>query len=132
MEERTSVEVVQGAGLNGCAHAQPGGKRQVLLVDAETLLEFHQVRSEKISPPRAWTSMLCRIGQRLCVGEVALEVSAVCHPCEQIEALRPGLQAKLEGRRGMLCRVLSRGTLRRGDLIQLQEKTPTTKNPSAG
>jgi hypothetical protein len=40
MEERTSVEAVQGAGFNRCAHAQPGEKRQVLLVDAQTLLEF--------------------------------------------------------------------------------------------
>lgn len=33
MEERSSVEVVQDAGFEGCAHARPGGKRQVLLVD---------------------------------------------------------------------------------------------------
>jgi MOSC domain-containing protein YiiM len=70
--------------------------------------------------------------QKLCVGEGAREVSAVCHPCEQIEALRRGLQAKLEGRRGMLCRVLTRGTLRHGNLIQWEEKTPTAENPSAG
>lgn len=35
------------------------------------------------------------IGQRLRLGEVELEVSAVCDPCEQIEALRPGLRAEI-------------------------------------
>jgi len=133
MEERTAVEVVQDAGFNGCAHAQPGGKRQVLLVDAETLLAF-QLAPGSIRENITTTGLdvnALPMGQKLCVGEVALEVSAVCHPCEQIAALRPGLQAELEGRRGMLCRVLTRGTLRRGDLIRLEEKTRKAENPSA-
>ncbi len=37
MEELTSAQVVKDAGLEGCAHARPGGKRQVLLVDAESI-----------------------------------------------------------------------------------------------
>ena len=57
------------------------------------------------------------IGQRLQMGEVELQVSAVCDPCEQIEALRPGLQAAMQGRRGMLCKVVRGGLLRRGDEI---------------
>jgi MOSC domain-containing protein YiiM len=57
------------------------------------------------------------IGQRLQIGEVELQVSAVCDPCEQIEALRPGLQAAIEGRRGMLCKVARGGLLRPGDEI---------------
>ena len=73
------------------------------------------------------------IGQRLRLGEVALQVSAVCDPCEQIEALRPGLQAEMQGRRGMLCRVLTGGTLQRGDvIIELKEKTLTAEASSAG
>lgn len=71
------------------------------------------------------------IGQRLRLGEIALEVSAVCDPCEQIEALRPGLRAEMQGRRGMLCRVLTGGTLQRGDVIELQEKTLTAENSGA-
>ena len=37
MEELSEVRIVEDAGFEGCAHAQPGGKRQVLLVDRETL-----------------------------------------------------------------------------------------------
>jgi len=51
------------------------------------------------------------------MGEVELQLSLVCDPCEQIEALRPGLQEAMQGRRGMLCRVLRGGVLKRGDEI---------------
>lgn len=37
MEELTVAQVIEKAGFEGCAHARPGRKRQVLLVDIETL-----------------------------------------------------------------------------------------------
>ncbi len=129
MEGLTSVEVVKDAGLQGCAHAQPGGKRQVLLVDAETLSVFQLapgITRENITTEGLDVNGLA-IGQRLQVGEIELEVSAVCDPCEQIEALRPGLQAEMQGRRGMLCRVLKGGTVRRGDPIELEEQVRTAE-----
>jgi MOSC domain-containing protein YiiM len=43
----------------------------------------------------------------------------VCDPCELMEEIRPGLQAELEGRRGMLARVLKTGALSVGDELQL-------------
>jgi MOSC domain-containing protein YiiM len=61
------------------------------------------------------------IGDRLQIGEVELQVSAACDPCEQIEALRVGLQAAMQGRRGMLCKVKRGGLLRRGDEIVVWE-----------
>jgi MOSC domain-containing protein YiiM len=131
MEELTSAEVVKDAGLQGCEHAR-GGNRQVLLVDAETLGVFQLVPGitrENITTEGLDVNGLA-IGQRLRLGEVELEVSAVCDPCEQIEALRPGLQAEMQGRRGMLCRVLAGGTLRRGAQIELKEKTLTAENPA--
>jgi MOSC domain-containing protein YiiM len=133
MEELATAEVVKNAGLQGCAHAR-GGKRQVLLVDAETLGAFHLepgITRENVTTEGLDVNGLA-IGQRLRLGEVELEVSAVCDPCEQIEALRPGLQAEMQGRRGMLCRVLTGGTLERGDvIIALKENTLTAENSSA-
>jgi MOSC domain-containing protein YiiM len=133
MEELASAEVVKNAGLQGCVHAR-GGKRQVLLVDAETLgafqLEPGSTR-ENVTTEGLDVNGLA-IGQRLRLGEVELEVSAVCDPCEQIAALRPGLQAEMQGRRGMLCRVLTGGTLELGDvIIALKEKTLTAEDSSA-
>ncbi|MGC1483378.1 MAG: hypothetical protein WA789_06250 [Candidatus Acidiferrum sp.] len=37
MEEQSDVQAVREVGFEGCAHARPEGKRQVLLVDRETL-----------------------------------------------------------------------------------------------
>ena len=132
MEELASAEVVKDAGLQGCAHARPGN-RQVPLVDAETLGAFQlepAIMRENVTTAGLHVSGLA-IGQRLRLGQVALEVSAVCDPCEQIEALRPGLRAEMQGRRGMLCRVLTGGTLQRGEVIELQEKTLTAENSGA-
>ena len=120
MEEISSTEVVKDAGFQGCAHARPG-KRQVLLVDVETLGVFQLtpgIIRENITTEGLDVNAL-PIGQKLRIGEVAFEVSEVCDPCEQIEALRPGLQAEMQGRRGMFCRVLNAGTLRRGEQIAL-------------
>jgi MOSC domain-containing protein YiiM len=121
MEQLDQVCVLENAGLEGCAHARPNGKRQVLLMDVETLLKFELVPGiirENITTEGLDVNALA-IGQKLSVGEVDLEVSLVCDPCEQIEALRPGLEQAMAGKRGMLCRVLSGGTVKAGDTIQL-------------
>ncbi len=120
MEELTEVRAVADAGLEGCAHARSGQKRQVLLVDRETL-EAMDLRPgiirENITTDGLNVNGL-QIGQLLRVGEARLEVSAVCTPCDQMEAIRPGLRKELWGRRGMLCRVLEGGVIRRGDSIE--------------
>lgn len=112
--EELATAAVENSGLEGCAHARPG-KRQVLLVDVETLGSLHLVPGilrENITTQGLDVNTL-RAGQRLRMGSVLLEVRAACEPCEQLEAIRPGLQQELQGRRGMFCRVLTSGTLQR-------------------
>jgi len=120
LEELSEVRAVGNSGFEGCAHARHGRTRQVLLVDRETLeamdLQPGIIR-ENITTDGLNVNSL-RIGQLLRVGEAQLEVSAVCTPCEQLEAIRSGLQKELWGRRGMLCRVLEGGVIRRGDSIE--------------
>ena len=65
------------------------------------------------------------VGQGLQLGEVEHEVSAVCDPCGQIEVLRPGLQAEMQGRRGAAFCALWR--IRRGTAIELQAKELTAE-----
>jgi len=120
MEDVSEVRAVDDAGFEGCAHAMPGRKRQVLLVDRETLEAMDLppgIIRENITTDGLNVNSL-EIGQLLRVGEVRLEVSAVCTPCDQMEAIRPGLRKELWGRRGMLCRVLEGGMIRRGDFIE--------------
>lgn len=129
MEELPEARVVEDVGLEGCAHARPEGKRQVLLMDRETLEVFGLIPGivrENITTDGIDVNRLA-IGQRLEIGDVELQVSAVCDPCEQTEALRPGLQAAMLGRRGMLCKVVRGGLLRRGDEIVVMEQAATQR-----
>jgi MOSC domain-containing protein YiiM len=121
MEELPTVRMIENTGLEGCAHARPNGKRQVLLVDIETLREMDLspgIIRENITTEGLDVNGLA-LGQKLKVGEVELVVSVVCEPCEQIEALRTGLMDAMVGKRGMLCRVTSGGTVKAGDEIRL-------------
>ncbi len=120
MEELLAAEAAANLGFVGCAHARPdGGKRQVLLVDKETLdameLQAGIIR-ENITTTGLNVNGLTP-GERLQVGEARLEVSAVCTPCDQLEKIRTGLRRELYGRRGMLCRVIEGGIIRSGDSI---------------
>jgi MOSC domain-containing protein YiiM len=120
MEELREVRVVADFGLEGCAHAQSGGSRQVLLVDRETL------EAMELRPGILWENITTDglnvnslpIRQQLRVGGAVLEVTMVCTPCNQMETIRPGLRRELWGRRGMLCRVLNGGIIRAGDTIE--------------
>jgi len=120
MEELLEVRAVSDSGFEGCAHASPGKTRQVLLVDKETL-EAMDLRAgilyENITTAGLNVNSLS-IGQQLRVGESRLEVSEVCTPCNLMEKIRRGLRKELCGRRGMLCRVIEGGMIRRGDVIE--------------
>jgi MOSC domain-containing protein YiiM len=120
MEELTEVQAISDAGFEGCAHARPGGQRQVLLVDRETLDAMELAPGtlrENITTDGINVNGLAP-GQKLRVGGARLEVSAVCGPCDLMEKIRPGLRRELYGRRGMLCRVVEGGIIRRGDTIE--------------
>jgi MOSC domain-containing protein YiiM len=120
MEELREVRAVADSGLAGCAHAQPGGKRQVLLVDRETLEAMGLqpgILFENITTDGLDVNGL-PIGQQLRIGEARIEVTMVCTPCDQMERIRPGLRKELWGRRGMLCRILEGGLIRPGDPIE--------------
>lgn len=128
MEELPKARLLAEFGVENCAHARPGGKRQVLLVDVETLeamgLPPGMIR-ENITTVGLNVNGL-EIGQRLRVGGSLLEVSMVCTPCDQMEKIRQGLRRELWGRRGMLCRVIEGGTVQRGDPIERLEHTTFT------
>ena len=120
MAELDCIEVLQDRGFANCLHGRPGSKRQLLLVDQETLdamdLQPGIIR-ENITTAGLNVNGLA-IGERIRIGFALLEVTAVCTPCDRLELVRPGLRRELYGRRGMLCRVLQGGIIRKGDAIQ--------------
>ena len=59
------------------------------------------------------------VGQRVRAGDAVFEITMVCDPCERMEAIRPGLRSELEGKRGMLARVIEEGDVTLGDAVEL-------------
>jgi MOSC domain-containing protein YiiM len=119
----TSLErarAVAGHGFEGCAHANPP-KRELLLVSKEHLdalgLEPGAIRENVTvegADVHAW-----EVGRRVRAGEALLEITMVCDPCHRMDELRDGLRAQLEGRRGMLARVVEGGEIAVGDAVEL-------------
>jgi MOSC domain-containing protein YiiM len=116
-ERRLAVE---GQGFEGCAHANPP-KREVLFVSKEHL------DSVGVSPGAIRENITVEgddveqwpIGQRVRAGEAEFEITMVCDPCHRMDELRQGLRAELQGRRGMLARVVATGEVAVGDEITL-------------
>lgn len=121
MQEVEDVVAVADRGFAGCIHGRPGNRRQVLLMDLETLEDLGVppgAVKENITT-RGLKVRDLRGGQRLRVGEALFEVTVPCEPCYRMDEIRQGLQNELRGRRGMLCRVVEAGRIRRGDLIEV-------------
>jgi len=109
-----------GAGLEGDYHGEAGGESQVLIADQETLeslgLAPGEIR-EQVTV-RGLDLYAAPEGTRLRMGGAVLELAAAAEPCERMEALRPGLESALRGRRGRFARVVSGGVLAVGDPVQ--------------
>ena len=121
MREAEEALAVEERGLEGCVHGRPGSRRQVLLMDAETLEEL-QIPAGAVKEnitTRGLRLTELKAGQRLRVGEALLEVTVPCEPCRRMDEIRNGLQEALRGRRGMLCRVVESGRIRRGARIEV-------------
>jgi MOSC domain-containing protein YiiM len=121
MERPQVARALADLGLEGDIHIKPGGKRQVLLMDEETLngfgLELGRVR-ENITTRGIELKTLAP-GTRLRAGGAVFEITQACDPCKMIDDIRPGLCEQMQGQRGMLARVLEGGELRVGDAIEI-------------
>jgi MOSC domain-containing protein YiiM len=114
------VSAIAGSGFEGCAHANPP-KREVLFVSQQHLdalgLEPGAIRENLTiegADVQDW-----RVGQHVRAGDAVFELTMVCDPCHKMDALREGLRAELEGRRGMLARVVEGGEVAVGDPVEL-------------
>ena len=113
-------QAIAGFGLEGCAHANPP-RREVLFASKEHLdsvdVEPGAIR-ENLTVEGAdvqhWP-----IGQQVRVGEALFEITMVCDPCHRMDELRQGLRAEIDGKRGMLARVVESGEVAVGDEIEL-------------
>ena len=126
MQACQRVQARTNHGFEGDAHARPGGSRQVLLLDCETLKELALepgVLKENITTAGLNVGALLP-GTCLQAGVALLEITKECDPCSKMNSVQPGLQKKLAGRRGMLARVLQGGAIQVGDPISVLADFP--------
>jgi MOSC domain-containing protein YiiM len=116
------ARAVEGLGFEGCAHANPP-RREVLFASEDHLntvgVEPGAIRENVTvagADVQSWP-----IGQRVRVGDAVFEITLVCDPCHRMDELRPGLRAELDGKRGMLARVVESGEVAVGDELELLE-----------
>jgi len=114
------VNAVAGQGFEGCAHAKPP-QREVLFVSQQHLdalgLESGAIRENLTiagTDVHDWP-----VGQRVRAGGALFEITMVCDPCHRMDELRDGLRAELDGKRGMLARVVQGGEVALGDELSL-------------
>ena len=115
-----------GHGIEGDRHAGQGGAsadRQVLLMDSETQANLNidpSVTRENVTT-RGLDMTTLTPGRRIRLGGSAVvEVTGDCDPCSHMEAVRAGLRGRLEGRRGVLGKIVEDGTVHPGDAITVQ------------
>jgi len=113
-------QAIPGQGFEGCAHANPP-KREVLFASKEHLdsvgVEPGAIRENLTvegDDVQQWP-----IGQQVRVGGALFEITMVCDPCHRMDELRAGLRTELDGKRGMLARVVESGEVAVGDEIEL-------------
>lgn len=121
MQEQEAVEVIKDKGFKACIHGRPGSRRQVSLMDRETLDKFGLapgVVKENITTQGLDFDTLAT-GKMLRIGDCVLELTGPCDPCARMDEIRSGLQEELRGQRGWLCQVREAGIIRRGDRIEV-------------
>ncbi len=122
-----SATVIEGLGIEGDKHASAASKRQVLLADKEALDAVgvlpgtikENVTVEGADLMQLPAGSLVRLGR-----SAVLEITAVCEPCFRMDEIRDGLKQELEGKRGMVSRVVRGGVINVGDPITVERSEP--------
>jgi MOSC domain-containing protein YiiM len=127
MQLVATANLVTDLGIEGDKHASAASKRQVLLADKEALDAVgvlpgtikENVTVEGVDVMRLPAGTRMRLGR-----SAVLEITAICEPCFRMDEIRDGLKAELEGRRGMVSRVVQGGTINVGDPITVEQSEP--------
>lgn len=121
MQARQAVNAIADLGLDGDWHARKDSKRQVLLIDEETLQAFglQPGRVRENITTRGIDLKTLERGAKIRAGEAVFEVTLPCAPCEFIDDIQPGLREQMQGQRGMLARVLQGGAIKIGDVVEV-------------
>jgi alkylated DNA nucleotide flippase Atl1 len=120
MVERSSVELICGAGMAGDINAQVGSPRQLLMADQRSLDRFQLwpgALRENILFDTGLETLVS--GHLLQIGTALIRPTFSCEPCAYLETLRPGLARHIKGHRGFLGMVVGSGAIAVGDVVTI-------------
>ncbi len=119
------LDAVTGKGFVG-DRCYGRATRQALLISTENLLEFGYQPGdlkEQITVELPGLQKIA-IGTKIRAGSVMLEVEGDCTPCSKmaknLNEVPEEFIAKTDRKRGMLAKVVSTGTIRVGDPVEVQ------------
>ncbi len=121
VQEATAIS---GQGLEGDRSCSASNVRQVLLMDKETLdeLDLNPGQIKENITVQGLNIFEGKAGQVISIGDqVTLEVVGDCEACGKMNELRPGLQDKIDGKRGMLAMVVNGGPIKVGDSVRIEK-----------
>lgn len=113
---------VRDAGIEGDCHGRSKSRRQVLLIEAETLdrLGIRPGDVKENVTTRGIDLMGLARDTRIGLGDdVVLWVTGPCAPCALMNDVRPGLEDELRNRRGVLAWVEAGGAVQVGDRVRI-------------
>jgi MOSC domain-containing protein YiiM len=125
-----STEAIVGLGLAGDHRCEktPGSARQVTLISKEYIQQIAEKINQTIIDPALLRRNLVISGmnmdllrfQKIKIGNVILETSALCHPCSRMDqALGEGTKQTMMGLGGLCAKILQGGIIRVGDKVKL-------------
>ena len=125
----TVAEGVHGDFRGGLASTKPGGKRQVSLIEADSVIAAMAEAGAVLDWSDCRRNLLVtglrlprEEGTRVQIGDsLVLEITCECDPCERMDALHEGLRAAMtpDWRGGFLGRVIEDGQVAIGDPIRI-------------
>jgi len=127
-QELSAAEVVTDYGIEGDWRSHPGNSRQLTVIEEEALLATGRELGSPMPDGASRRQVVVRgltlnstVGKTLRLGPVLVAVTALCHPCENMErTIGPGAQLAMANRGGVSARVVQGGTLRPGDKVVIE------------
>ena len=123
-----SVSAIENKGLAGDHYANPGGPRQVTLIQAEHLDAIASFLGiDRIDPGQTRRNIVVRgfnllslKGQIFFVGDCQLRYTGDCHPCSRMEKnLGVGGYHAMRGLGGITAAITNAGIIRIGDVVRV-------------
>jgi MOSC domain-containing protein YiiM len=126
VKQLEAVLAIKDKGLEGDRYNNPGGSRQVTLIQAEHLDAIASfMDKQKIDPALVrrnivvkGINLLSLKKRRFHIGEAVFEYSGECHPCSRMEQnLGNGGYNAMRGHGGITAKVINTGVIKAGDTV---------------